>query len=270
MKFSRQEYWNGLPFSPPGDLANPGPEPTSLASPALTGGFFTTSTTWKAQAHNKLLLLFFPKQSRFMEWDCFLKTLCTYGGPMGQSLKGMETHSSVLAWRIPGMGEPGGLPSMGSHRVGHDWSNLAAAATWANLQTHHWNSRSELSACSHDLEVLYWVELRLERLPGKRNTCVFQIICSWQRGLKLTERHFAWSRQFSRFSYRMLRAADTFVSTGVRHLGMDVWDFFFFFQLIQRKSDCFALVPNNRQSSCGLTPGLLGGNVFSSWGGGRF
>ena len=34
--------------------------------------------------------------------------------------KEMATHSSVLAWRIPGMGEPGGLPSMGSHRVGHD------------------------------------------------------------------------------------------------------------------------------------------------------
>ena len=43
----------------------------------------------------------------------------------------MATHSSVLAWRIPGTGEPGGLPSMGSHRVGHDWLDLtAAAATW--------------------------------------------------------------------------------------------------------------------------------------------
>ena len=40
----------------------------------------------------------------------------------------MATHSSVLAWRIPGTGEHGGLPSMGSHRVGHDWSDLAAAA----------------------------------------------------------------------------------------------------------------------------------------------
>ena len=40
----------------------------------------------------------------------------------------MATHSSVLAWRIPGTGEPGGLLSMGSHRVGHDWSDLAAAA----------------------------------------------------------------------------------------------------------------------------------------------
>ena len=42
--------------------------------------------------------------------------------------KEMATHSNVLAWRIPGMGEPGGLLSMGSHRVGHDWSDLAAAA----------------------------------------------------------------------------------------------------------------------------------------------
>ena len=40
----------------------------------------------------------------------------------------MATHSSVLAWKIPGTGEPGGLPSLGSHRVGHDWSDLAAAA----------------------------------------------------------------------------------------------------------------------------------------------
>ena len=43
----------------------------------------------------------------------------------------MATHSSVLAWRISGTAEPGGLPSMGSHRVGHDWSDLAAAAAAA-------------------------------------------------------------------------------------------------------------------------------------------
>ena len=47
----------------------------------------------------------------------------------------MATHSSVLAWRIPGTGEPGGLPSMESHRVGHDWSDLAAAA--AACRWHH-------------------------------------------------------------------------------------------------------------------------------------
>ena len=43
--------------------------------------------------------------------------------------KEMATHSSVLAWRIPRTAEPGGLPSMESHRVGHDWSDLAAAAS---------------------------------------------------------------------------------------------------------------------------------------------
>ena len=42
--------------------------------------------------------------------------------------KEMATHSSFLAWRNPGMEEPGGLYSMGSHRVRHDWSDLAAAA----------------------------------------------------------------------------------------------------------------------------------------------
>ena len=47
--------------------------------------------------------------------------------------KEMATHSSVLALRIPGTGEPGGLPSMGSHRVGHDWSDLAAAAAEAAM-----------------------------------------------------------------------------------------------------------------------------------------
>ena len=43
----------------------------------------------------------------------------------------MATHSSVLAWRIPGMGEPGGLLSLGLHRVGHDWNDLVAAAAAA-------------------------------------------------------------------------------------------------------------------------------------------
>ena len=47
--FSRQEYWSGLSFPPPGDLSNPRVEPTSLASPSLAGGFFTSSTTWEAQ-----------------------------------------------------------------------------------------------------------------------------------------------------------------------------------------------------------------------------
>ena len=49
MGFSRQGYWSGLPFPPPGDLPDPGTEPASLTSPALAGGFITTSVTWEAQ-----------------------------------------------------------------------------------------------------------------------------------------------------------------------------------------------------------------------------
>ena len=48
--------------------------------------------------------------------------------------KEMATHSSVLAWRVPGAGEPAGLLSVGSHRVGHNWSDLAAAAAANHLE----------------------------------------------------------------------------------------------------------------------------------------
>ena len=60
--------------------------------------------------------------------------------------KEMATHSSVLDWRIPGTGEPGGLPSMGSHRVGHDWSDLAAAAAVCR------------SLCMHSLDGAPWLD----------------------------------------------------------------------------------------------------------------
>ena len=49
LEFPRQEYWRGLPFPSPGDLPDPGIEPGSLKSPALSGVFFATSTTWEAR-----------------------------------------------------------------------------------------------------------------------------------------------------------------------------------------------------------------------------
>ena len=63
--------------------------------------------------------------------------------------KEMATHSSVLAWRIPETGEPGGLPSMGSHRVGHNWSDLAAAAArkWEYGETLSWKSTLTQTFC---------------------------------------------------------------------------------------------------------------------------
>ena len=59
----------------------------------------------------------------------------TFTFPFHALEKEMATHSSVLAWRIPGTEEPGGLPSMGSHGVRHDWSHLAAAAIRTSSRT---------------------------------------------------------------------------------------------------------------------------------------
>ena len=67
--------------------------------------------------------------------------------------KEMATHSRVLAWRIPGTGEPGGLPSMGSHRVGHDWSDLAAA-WYQTLRTPVMSKNRLLQICLHSSR--YW------------------------------------------------------------------------------------------------------------------
>ena len=57
----------------------------------------------------------------------------------------MATQSSVLAWRIPGTAGPGGLLSMGSHRVGHDWSDLAAAASYKYIESIVYESHSVMS-----------------------------------------------------------------------------------------------------------------------------
>ena len=149
-----------------------------LLSPALVGGFFTTSTTWEAPwttGGNTIqsLALSQPttQESDFITLELQLGIWRTNGTPLQYSClensmdggawwaavhgvaksrtrlsvftftftfhfhaveKEMATHSNVLSWRIPGTGEPGGLPSVGSHRVGHDWSDLAAAAAAAN------------------------------------------------------------------------------------------------------------------------------------------
>ena len=60
MGLSKQEYWSGLPWPPPGDLPDPGIEPTSLMSPALAGRFFTTSATWEAHQRAPQILSSIP------------------------------------------------------------------------------------------------------------------------------------------------------------------------------------------------------------------
>ena len=89
--------------------------------------------------------------------------------------KDMATHSSVLAWRIPGTGEPGGLPSMGSHRVGHDCSDLAAAAALCFspdiLQPLHmlfWPNTILLPEFSYitTLPCPFWFHLSVDLIPA--------------------------------------------------------------------------------------------------------
>ena len=86
--------------------------------------------------------------------------------------KEMATHSSVLAWRIPGIWEPGGLPSMGSHRVGHDWSDLAAeAAGWL---------------CSQNIWSVKWAVSSRNSIRNLKNRSLYKtkIFFFWH------ERHF--------------------------------------------------------------------------------
>ena len=70
--------------------------------------------------------------------------------------KETATHSNVLAWRIPGTGEPGGLPSLGSHRVGHDWSDLAAAEATECVLGHQFyfhTCKKELSNINNHFQI---------------------------------------------------------------------------------------------------------------------
>ena len=63
----------------------------------------------------------------------------------------MATHSSVLAWRVPGTGEPGGLPSMGSHRVGHDWNDSSSNNSSLSLSQVKATSYWQLQVSSWDI-----------------------------------------------------------------------------------------------------------------------
>ena len=155
MEFSRSEHWSEQLFPSPGDLPNPGIEPMS---PALKADSLPAELQEKPKNTRvgslSLLQGIFPIQE--LNWGLLLcrgrqwhptpvllpgkshgwRSLvgCSPWGRQSQTRlsdftftfhfpaleKEMATHSSVLAWRIPGTGKPGGLPSMGSHRVGHD------------------------------------------------------------------------------------------------------------------------------------------------------
>ena len=86
--FPRQELRSGLPSPPPGDLPHPGMEPRSLPSPALAGGFLTTSATWGALTPTVLLLLGGPLVCRDRGW---------IGGPVTSASAALRKHVSLRA-----------------------------------------------------------------------------------------------------------------------------------------------------------------------------
>ena len=100
--------------------------------------------------------------------------------------KEMATHSSVLAWRIPGKAEPGGLSSMGSHRVGHNWSDLAAAAATKSLC---WCSNPSALECGgfRGRTLLSYKETRLGNRDGLYHDQTFGIVWSNQLPIKLIQ-----------------------------------------------------------------------------------
>ena len=83
----------------------------------------------------------------------------------------MATHSSVLAWRIPGKAEPGGLPSLGSHRVRHDWSDLAAAAAaWSRINQRGGGEKGQTRASGSGIKASSWKQEKWQRwCNGKDN-----------------------------------------------------------------------------------------------------
>ena len=97
LEFSRQEYWSGLSFPSPGDLPDPRIAPRSPASQGDSLASEPPGPRWKESACNA------GDPGSILDQEDPLK-------------KGMVTHSSILAWRIPGTEEPGGLQSMGLQR----------------------------------------------------------------------------------------------------------------------------------------------------------
>ena len=125
------------------------PSPSGLISEAPDEKLFFVDTGFKDKGEEGF-------QWRFMAISRYLSHLVE---------KEMATHSSILAWRIPGSEQPGGLPSMGSHRVGHDWSDLAAAVAAGHLGLQNtawlgWQTPSEKGLC-YKQEDLKWVESKL-------------------------------------------------------------------------------------------------------------
>ena len=89
----------------------------------------------------------------------------------------MATHSSVLVWSIPGSAEPGGLPSLGSHRVRHDWSDLAAAVYFCSTLSFELNQTVSNPTCIvfMTMFVAFLMSEMVRNLPAMQETWVWSL-----------------------------------------------------------------------------------------------
>ena len=200
MGFSRQEYWSRLPFPSPEDLPDPGIEPGllhcgqilyCLSYQGMPMVVIEMPNCYKNFIH--LLSVSVSVNGTPLQYSCLESPMgrgawwaAVHGVVKSQAWlsdftftfhfhaleKEMATHSSVLAWRIPGTGETGRLPSLGLHRVGHDLSDLAAAATIRGVN----QMSSELKA---EVLISIWM-LKISNDPVRssnffRNPC-FQVL----------------------------------------------------------------------------------------------
>ena len=125
--------------------------------------------------------------------------------------KEMATRSSVLAWRIPGKGEPGGLLSMGSHSVGHDWSNLAAGAGASQVVLVVKKSPAN-AGDTRDRSLIPG----LERYPGGGNGNLLQYSClknptdrgAWQATIHGVTKSLIRLKQLSRHTCKIQKLAN--------------------------------------------------------------
>ena len=94
--FSRQEHWSGLPCLPPGDLPNPGIEPSTPTSPALAGGFFTTSAIWEAPISSSRFQII--GQNPYLvchshKVECFILSSCLWSAGVNKDYVQIEFYS---------------------------------------------------------------------------------------------------------------------------------------------------------------------------------
>ena len=116
----------------------------------IVGRFFTVWATREAHSHHEIMNIYFTLCCKISESLIRQQHILIH--PCCVTEKAMAPHSSTLAWRIPGTGEPGGLPSMGSHRVGHDWSILAACCVTVRLFS--WDIASHVANSQYLLGIL--------------------------------------------------------------------------------------------------------------------